>query len=449
MEEERVNQSLNFEISAKRILMFTLPTMLSMVLMNGFGTLDGIFIARFLDVMSLAAMNVTLPIMTSTMAVGMMIAAGGAALIAKQKGRGQIVEARQNFTLLIIVSVLIGVLGSIGVLLFLEPLLEFLGANAYLMDLAKTYITPIVIAIPSITLGYVFQSFLVADGKPTLSMIVSALGGIGSATMNFIFLNIMDLNIFYAALGTVIGLSLPTIVGLCYFTFARNEGLYFVKPKMNLGVIGKSITNGTSEFISMFSIAITSTFMNNIVIDIAGPSGVAAVGIMIALQGLITSLFIGYAFGVSPIVSYNYGKKKEERLQKTYKLSLNIIAGLSIVAVSVGIIFASQLTRIYVGAGTEVYNLAVRGLRMVSWSFVLIAFNTFTSAFFVALNNGTVSGILSFCRSLVFLIGSLLILPQMFDMNGIWLAMPFAEMLAIVLTIYFLKKMNQKYHYAH
>ena len=444
------NKKLEFDINGKNILKFALPTIISMVIMNVFGTIDGIFVSRFLDVMSLSAVNIAMPILTSTLAVGMMIATGGSALAARKKGEGKIEEARENFTLLIVFSTVISLLASFLVFIFLDDLLYYvLGADAYLLPLAREYITPIVIGMPAALIGFVLAKFLIVDGKPTLAMIVTSVGGILSVALNFILLGVLELGLFAAGLGSAIGYLAPTVVGLTYFTFKKKEGLYFVKLKWDGGAIVKSMTSGVSEFITMFAITVTSTVINNVVMEIGGFEGVAAVGIMIGAQGIISSIFVGYAFGVAPIVSYRHGQKDHASIQKLYKLSLKIIAFLSIGAIAMGFVLAGPLTLIYVPSGTAVYDMAVHGIRIVSFGFVLLAFNIFGTAFFTAFEDGWVSGMMSFFRSLVFLVISLLTIPALLgNMTGVWLAMPVAELLSIFMTIYYLKKMKSKYHYA-
>jgi len=444
-----MKSSLDMRITLPAVLKFSFPSIISMVLMTAFGAIDGIFISRFIDMESFAAMNIAFPILTTTLAVGFMIAAGGSALVAKKRGEEKDVEARENFSLLIAFTLVFSILASSIAFFFLEPLLIFLGANEMILPLAKEYITPIVVAIPIIILGFLFQKFLIADGRPTLAMIVSSSGGLIGVGLNFLLINYLDMGLFGASLGTAIAYSIPSVVGGIYFTFFRKEGLYFVRPKFVVQVITKSFTNGVSEFISMIAVSITATYMNNIVMNIEGPMGVAAVGIMMTVQGLITSTFLGYAFGVGPLISFNYGQENTDNLKKLYSLSLKIVSALAGLSILIAIVFASHLTRIYVAQGTPVYDMAVFGLRLMSASFILVAINSFASNMFVALNNGWVSGVLSFFRTLVLLQISLFVLPNMVNgMTGVWAALPFAELLAMGMTVYYFKKMKTKYQYA-
>lgn len=450
LEHNEQQNKLDFEITGKNLMKFAFPTIISMVVMSIFGTIDGVFVSRFLDVMSLSAVNIAMPVLTATIAVGMMIATGGSALIARKKGEGKDQEARENFTLLIVFSTVASVIVSFIVWLFLdEILLYILSADEYILPLARDYILPIVIGMPAALIGFVMSKFLIVDGKPVLAMITSSAGGIVSAALNFMLLGILGLDIFWAGMGSAIGYLVPTLVGIGYFLFKKKEGLYFTKPKWDSKAITGPMTAGVSEFITMFAVTVTSTVMNNVVMDIGGFEGVAAVGIVLGAQGIVTSIFAGYSFGIAPIVSYRYGKKCEAEIKSIYKISIKIIAGLAVVAILIGVTLASPLTRIYVSRSTAVYDMALFGIRLLSASFVLVAYNIFATAFFTAFGDGWVSGIMSFCRSLVFLVSTLLVIPGMFGtMTGVWIAIPAAEVLAILVTIYYLRKMKATYDYA-
>lgn len=447
LEQTTEVSKLDLKISFTSLLKFALPSIISMVIMGIFSSIDGVFISRFLDVMSLAAANVSMPILTATIAVGAMMAAGGSALVAKQKGEGKTVEARQNFSLIIYFTIIISTIATVIALVFMEPLLGMLGTDDFLLPLSRSYITPITIFIPFIMLGFIFQSFLIADGKPTFAMAISTIGGFSNVVLNFTFLRIFEMGLAGAAYATIIGFSIPSVIGLIYFTFSRKEGLYFVKPTFKFGTITKSMTNGLSEFISLFAVTLTATMMNNIIMDIEGPLGVASVGIMMAVQGLVTSTFMGYAMGIAPLISYNYGKKDNDQLANIYRYSKKIVLACALLSILIATIFAGPLVNIYVSRSTDVYNMAVYGLRIVSMSFIFIAFNMFTSAWFTAFNNGLISGLLSFFRTLVFFAATILILPRIFDMNGVWFALPVAETFAIIMSVYFLKKYKKTYGY--
>lgn len=450
LEQNKQQNKLDFEIKGLNVMKFAFPTIISMVVMSVFGTIDGIFVSRFLDVMSLSAVNIAMPILTATIAVGMMIATGGSALTARKKGEGKEQEARENFTLLIVFSTVASAIVAFIVWLFLdEILLYILGADDYIMPLARDYILPIVIGMPVALTGFVMSKFLIVDGKPTLAMITSSAGGIVSAALNFVLLGMLDLDIFWAGMGSAIGYLVPTLVGVGYFLFKKKEGLYFAKPKWDGKAITGSMIAGISEFITMFAVTVTSTVMNNVVMDIGGFEGVAAVGIVLGAQGIVTSIFVGYAFGVAPIISYKHGKKCEDDIKSIYKLSMKIMGGLAVVAILMGFLLASPLTRIYVSRSTAVYNMALFGIRLLSASFILVAYNTFATAFFTAFEDGWVSGVMSFFRSLVFIVATLLVIPGMFGtMTGVWIAIPVAEVLATLVTIYYLRKMKATYHYA-
>jgi len=445
---EAQDTGLNIKINFAQVMKFALPSIFSMVVMGIFGAIDGVFVSRLIGVESLAAVNVSFPIIMAIMAIGSMIASGGSALVAKKKGEGLEEEARKNFSMLIVASTIgIGILSLVS-FVFREPLLQFLGADAFLLPKSLTYITPILMLAPLISLAFIFQSFLIADGRPNLSMGVSIIGGLSNVALNYVFIQNLGWGLAGTAWATTIGYSIPAVVGLVYFAVARGGGLYFVKPTWDGSVMAKTFSNGLSEFVTMISVTVTSTFMNNIIMDIEGPLGVASVGIMLAVQGLITSLFMGYGFGIAPIISYNFGKSDVGNLKKIYALSLKIVAVLALFSIAIATVFASPLIQIYVDAGTPVYDMAVFGLRMVSMGFIFMAFNMFGSGMFTALNDGKTSAVISVSRSLVVLVITLSILPALFGMDGVWIALPVVEVVSVLVTVYFFRSKRRKYGYA-
>jgi len=441
-------EDLNFKINTKNILKFTIPTIMSMLMMSIMGTIDGIFIARLIDVMALAAQNIAMPLVTATIALGSMISAGGSALIGKKIGQGKVQEARENFSLIVLFSFIASLLLCIVVVIFIDPLLLWMGANDVLLDMSREYIIPIVLFMPILITGFIFQQILIVNGQPVLSMVIGLVGGIANSIFNYIFLAVFDLGLFGAAFATIIGYAIPSILGLYIFTFKKDKDIYFVKPKLDIPAIKLSMSNGISEFISMSAVSVTTVLMNNITMDIEGPIGVAAVSIMMAIQFLIMSLFMGYSFGVAPLFSYHYGREDKDSLKKLFSLSMKLTIGMSVLTILIGLIFARELAMIYVSIDSPVFDLAIYGIRIISISFIFVAINIFASAMYTALNDGKTSGILSFFRTLVFLSIATIALPRILYMDGIWIATPVAELLALGMSLYYFNKLKSVYNYA-
>lgn len=459
---------LNKNITTKFLLSFTLPTILSMTFMSIAGIIDSVFATRAISVEALSAISVVMPYFTISVAVSAMLSMGGSALIAKKKGIGLEQEARENFSLLTIFALGVSIVIMLLSYFLINQLLALLGTNEKIFELARLYLEPLIWFMPFIVLGSFLTQFIIADGRPGLGMIVSMSGIILGTVLNVIFLFVFDLGIYSLALATGIGYSLPAIIGFIYFTFNRKGTIYFVRPKWDICAIGRSSFNGISEMITLLATAVTTITVNNVLIRLVGFEGVAAAGIVLGLQWVFMSMFVGYSAGIAPVFAYNYGKilKNEEenkvRLQHLFKKSLIVILILGLIAVLISQIFADSLVKIYVepnytGFHLPVYGhvmseidthaMTVRGLRIAASGFIFMSFNAFATAMFTAFNDGKISGFMSLMRAFVFTLSLIILLPMAFGIDGVWIALSLAELLAFSLTVFFLWKMRHKYHY--
>jgi len=449
MQEEETK--LNQPITTKFLLTFTIPTILSMVIMGVFGTVDGIFASRGISHEALAAVNFVAPFFAVTMAIGMMLSMGGCALVAKRKGEGKHQQARENFTFLTLVTFISSCVISLGSWVFRTPLLQLLGTDEHVMDIAMDYLIPLIVVMPFVLIGVFVVQFMIAEGQPMLGMVMSISGSVISAILNAIFIFLLELGVPGLAWATGIGWMVPTLLGLGYFTLARKGTLYFVKPKWETFALWRSSLNGISEMITAAAFTVTTIVMNNVLVRLVGWEGVAAAGIVMAAQGVLSSLFFGYAAGVAPVVSYNYGKQDRERLNLLFRKSLGIVVVLSVIALVGTWIFADPLVRIYVSPNDpfmgHLHAMAMRGLRIAALSFIVMGFNTFATSWFTAFNDGLVSGLMSVMRTMVFALILLVTLPRVWDLDGVWVALPLSEVLAIALTVFFLWKLGDKYMY--
>lgn len=463
-------------ITTKFLLTFTLPTIISFVVMGIFGTIDGIFASRGINPQAFGAVNFVMPFFNFTMALGSMLAMGGSALVAKKKGSGLMGEARENFSMLVAVTFISSLVISVVSWFFRVPLLGLLGArteyvytygygygyDTAVFDMGLAYLQPLIYLMPFIMVGLVLVQFLIAEGRPVLSMIVGSAGVIASTGLNALFLFVFDMGVMGLALATGIGNVIPAVIGVVYFTLNRKGTIYFVRGRWDIKALGRASLNGISEAITLMATTVTAVTMNNVLVNLVGWEGVAAAGMVMAVQWLLVSLFLGYSAGVAPVVSYNYGKNvqygesaaglsQRANLNKLFKKSLAIVGALSFAALVITLLFADWLILIYVSPNDpfmgHLHEMAVRGLRIVAMAFVFMGFNMFATAWFTAFNDGIVSGFMSLMRTMVFTLLLLLTLPRVWDLTGVWIALPFTEVLAILVTIFFLVKMGKKYHY--
>jgi len=459
--------------TVKFMLAFTVPTILAYLLIGVFGMIDQIFASRIMGVEAMASVSLVLPFLMSLIAFGSMLAMGGCALVTKKLGEGKYQEARQNFTLLTIVVAVTSMAIATTTWLFRKQVLTgLLGANEQIIDDALLYMEPLIIAGTFIIVGIFLVQYMIANGKPGLSMLSTVSGAVLSTILNVIFIVSFDMGVQGLAIATGIGYSLPTFISLVYFTAARKGAIYFVKPKWDLRVIGRAVANGTSEFITMMMIPITKVVMNNILINMdgIGAMGVASAGIAMGLMNIFAALFIGFSAGLAPVVTFNHGNKtnpsfnggqdSKANLRILFKKGLAIVSSLSVIALVASVSLASPLVNIFetvlmvdfdfingVPIYYDIHAMTVRGLRIISLGFILMGINIFATQWFTAFNDGLVSGFISLMQTAVFTVTLLLTLPRIFDLNGIWVALPLAETLTVALSILFLWRMGEKYQY--
>ncbi|MCL2404740.1 MAG: MATE family efflux transporter [Defluviitaleaceae bacterium] len=433
----------------RHLLKFAFPTILSMIIMSTFGIVDGIFVSRLIDPIALAPVSVVFPFLSFAMAIGLMLGVGGNAMIAKKIGEGRVKESQQNFSLITLVALLVAIAMMAVGLLFPNVILDILGIDDFIRYMALDYLQPLLWFLPVIMLGMVLQQFLITVGKAHYGAVTSLLGGLVSAALNFVFIRVLDMGIQGAAIASCIGYSITTIVSVGYFTFARRGNLYFVVPRVDFKALGRTCINGASEMVTMLAGSITTVFMNNILLDLGGAEAQAAAGVMFAGMGIFSSLFFGYASGVAPIISYNYGKGDRANLKRSYSNSLRLIGILSVISVALALVSTNFIIGIYdIPVGTPMHDMAATGFKFLVSGFILMGFNSFASMFFTALNNGIVSSILSLFRTLIFVFIAFMTLPALFGLTGAWAAWPAVEVLGIGMTVFFFKIMKKKYGYA-
>lgn len=443
------DNALDKKITAKSLFLFSLPSIIGMVFMNLYTMVDGMFVSRFVGTDALSAINIVFPIIMTVIAISTMLSTGGNAIISKKMGERKENEARKDFSTIVFISIALSVIISILSFIFINPLLKFLGANDSIYNYCFNYAVISLIFLPATMFSVVFQTFFITIGKANLGLTFTIIGGISNVILDYVFIKVLNFGISRAAIATGIGYSIPGLLGLAYFIFNRKNSLYIVKTKIfNLKLLSETCINGSSEMVSSLSASIVTLLFNNILMKLIGVDGVAAVTVILYIQGLLVAVFMGYSMGCSPLISFNYGKKDNDRLHKIYKLSIIGIIVTSILVFMFGLLKSDLLVSIFTSNGTNVYKLSNIGLKLFSISFLFIGLNLFTSALFTALSNGKISAIISFLRTLIFIVISVLVLPLLIGINGVWLSVPVAELLSLIVSIFYLKKYKSKYKYA-
>ena len=432
------------DFNVKSLMKYVLPTILMMIFMSTYTIVDGLFVANLVGEDALASVNMVWPTFNIILAIGLMLATGGTAVMGKLMGEGKSYDARSFLSILYIVATILGVLFTTIFLIFPEEILWLLGVDNELYSYAINYLITLS-CFNTIFFFQVFvQSFFVLAGKPILGFGICFLGGITNIILDYVFISpdILNLGIIGAGLATGIGNSVPAIFGLLYFSFYRKGTLYFGKPILNIKVLFQSMFNGMSELVSQLAIAITTLLFNVILLDIVGKSGVASITVILYIQLIQTAIYFGYSMGVAPIISFKYGANDTKGLKVVLNISFKFIAIISAFVIIFSLLFGEFAVAIFISRSSETFAMAVNGLKIFSIAYLFMGINVFMSSMFTALSNGKISAILSLSRTLVFLVGALLILPHFFKLNGVWLAVPLAELLACLLSIYYYKKEN-------
>ncbi len=433
------------EITYRSLLRFAWPTILSFVLLNVYFVIDGIFVARAVGTAGLAAVNLTMPIFGMLMALATMVSTGGSAKIASLLGEKKTDLARKGFTFLVVFCVLGSAVLTAAALLLLHPLLGLLGVDAGIFPLCRAYIVPLLISAPFIMGGVLLDGFFIVEGRPALSMIAGMVGGFINIALDYLFLFRWGMGIEGAAIASGIGYSFSALIGLAYFGLWRGGTLFLVKPVPCWGILRKSALNGVSEMVTMLSASVVIVVTNNLMMEFAGENGVAAISIGEYVEELLTSAYMGYAEGVVPLMSYNHGAREFVKIRRLFRFSLRIIAVFGILTFLLSFVVAEPVVAAVAEGNRDVFQMAAHGFRIFAFSFLFVGFNIYASSFFTALNDGRTSALLSFCHTLVFLLGMLLLLPRFFGINGVWLANPAAEILALGLAFWFVREKGKEY----
>lgn len=442
-----MNNSLGKKVTFLSLIKFTLPTIIMMVFFSLYTIIDGIFVSRYVGSNALSAINIVYPVICILIGISVMMATGGSAIVAKLMGEGKDNEARESFTLITISSVSLGLIIAIFSLIFIKQIIYLLGSTDSLYENSHTYLFTMLLFTPVIILKMLFDYFLVTAGNPNLGLLSSIIGGVTNIILDYVLIVPLNMGIVGAALATCIGYSLPSLIGIIYF-FNKKNTLHFVKPKFNFKTILHSCSNGSSEMVTQISSAVTTFLYNIIMIKLLGENGVASITIVLYSQFLLVSAFIGFTSGVSPRISYNYGSKNKEQLNKIIKYSYIFIMLFSISTFVFSKYLSPILVSIFAGNGTEIYDITLNGFNLFQISFLLSGVNIFTSGMFTAFSNGKISALLSVLRTFIFLSTGIIFLPSLIGVDGVWLAVPLAETLTLAFSLFYVYKHKNTYGYS-
>lgn len=429
------------------LLRFTLPGML-MMLFNSFYTMvDGGFVSNYVGTDALSAINIVFPLINFVLAVGIMLATGGSAVTARQMGEKEPELARQSFSLLTVFTAGLGIVIAVLSIVFADPIVWALGSTDVLYEYCRDYLVFMSLFTPCCMLQILFQFFFTTAGRPNLGLAATLLGGVANMVLDYVLIVPLHMGIRGAAIATGIGQTIPTVIGLVYFFSRRNDLLYYVRPVLRGWVLGRACLNGSSEMVSNLAVAVTTFLFNIIMLSYLGEDGVAAITIVFYAQFFFTAIFFGYTSGVAPLISFHFGAQNHDRLKKLVRLSLLFVAVCSLLAYGLSVVLSQTVVGIFAQRGTAVFSIASDGMELFAIGFLFMGFNIFASGLFTALSNGIVSAVLSFLRTFVFLVAAIELLPKLWGVSGVWLAIPAAELLALAVSLACILRYRKRYQY--
>lgn len=438
---------LSDHFSYRKLLRFTLPSILMLVFSSIYGVVDGFFVSNFTGKTPFAAVNFIMPFLLILGSFGFMFGTGGGALIAKTFGEGNREKANRDFSLIVYASIVCGIVFAVLGILFIRPIAALLGADGQLLEDSVVYGRIILMAIPAYILQYEFQCLFVTAEKPSLGLFVTLAAGFTNIILDALFVAVFSWGLEGAAAATALSQCVGGILPLIYFALPNSSTLRLCATSLDLKALLKVCANGSSELMSNISMSVVSMLYNAQLLTYAGEDGVAAYGVLMYVSLVFQAVFIGYSVGTSPVISYHFGAENHTELKGLLKKSLHIIAVFAACMLAAAFILGRPLAYIFVGYDTDLLAMTTHAFHIFSFSFLFSGFAIFGSSFFTALNNGLVSALISFMRTLLFQVAAVLIFPLIWELDGIWMSIVVAEILAVFVTLLFLKANRSKYHY--
>ena len=438
---------LSDHFSLGRLLRFTFPSIIMLVFTSIYGVVDGFFVSNFVGKTPFAAVNFIIPFLMLLGCVGFLFGTGGGALIAKTMGEGNRERANRLFSMLIYVSILCGVVLAVVGFIFLRPIAIFLGAEGQLLTDSLAYGRVFLIAIPAYVLQFEFQCLFSTAEKPKLGLYVTVAAGLTNMVLDALFVAVFSWGLEGAAAATALSQCVGGILPLIYFARPNSSLLRLGKPVFDWKALLQTCTNGSSELMSNISMSIVSMLYNVQLLRYAGENGVAAYGVLMYVNFVFLAAFLGYSVGTAPVISYHYGAGNHRELQGLLRKSLLIVGCFALGMFVAAELLARPLSLLFVSYDPELLSVTLRGFAIYSFSFLFSGFSIFGSSFFTALNNGLVSALISFMRTLLFQVLAVLTFPLIWDLDGIWMSIVVAELMAAAVTTVFWLAMRKKYHY--
>ena len=439
--------SLSDHFTYRKLLKFVAPSAVMMMFTSIYGVVDGLFVSNYVGKVPFAAINLVMPFIMILGGIGFMIGTGGSALVSKTLGEGDRKKANRYFTMMIYLSLICGAAASVIGFVFIRPISYLLGATDAMIGDCVEYGRMIFLFTTAFMMQNVFQSFLVTAEKPRLGLLATVGAGVTNMALDAWFIVGLGWGVKGAALATGISQTVGGILPLIYFLRPNSSLLKITRTRLEGRPVFLAVTNGSSELMSNISASVVSMIYNFQLMKFTGEDGVAAYGVLMYVQFVFIALFIGYAIGSAPIIGYHYGAINHSELKNMLKKSIIIMSISGVIMTLLAQALALPIAKVFVGYDEGLFDMTVHAFRVFSFSFILAGINIFASSFFTALNNGAVSAAISFLRTLIFQSTAVIVLPMIWELDGIWLSITVAEVFALIISVTFLAAKKKKYNY--
>lgn len=430
-----------------RLLRYTLPSVVMMIFTSVYSIVDGFFVSNFVGKTPFAAVNFIMPLLMILGCAGFMFGTGGGALIAMKMGEGKKKKANELFSMIVYTAMICGIVLAFLGMVFIRPVARLMGAKGQLLEDCIVYGRIILPALPFFILQYEFQCLFATAGKPKLGLLVTAAAGIANMVLDALFVAVLHWGLAGAAGATAFSQFIGGVIPLVYFGRKNNSNLQLIKCKFDMGALKKVCSNGSSELLSNISASIVGMLFNIQLIKYAGENGVAAYGVLMYVSMIFQAIFIGYAVGGAPIIGYHYGAQNHAELKSLRQKSMVLIGIFSVLMFTAGQLLAKPLALLFVSYDADLLEMTIHAFHIFSFVFLLSGFAIFGSSFFTALNDGLISALISFLRTVVFQCAAVMVFPLIWELDGIWMSIVAAEAMAVLITVLFLIGKRKKYHY--
>ncbi|MDR0407927.1 MAG: MATE family efflux transporter [Campylobacteraceae bacterium] len=431
------NLAKNF--NTKTLFLFALPTMVMMLFESLYSIVDGIFVARFVSIDAFASINIIMPAILFFMGIGTMFGVGGSAIIAKKMGEKKYDEANSDFSIITLVLLGISLVDILIGFIFMDEILEWLGATEVLMPYAKSYFQIILFGLLVFMGQFLFQSFFIVAGEPKMGLAAVLSAGFANIILDYIFIVWFGMGIEGAAYGTVISSAIPTIIGIIFF-FNKTKTLHFTLPKWNFIIIGQSSINGSSALVNFLAGGVITFLFNQAMLKLLGELGIAAVTIISYTEYVFNSLFFGYCVGIAPIISFNYGAKNRQRIEYLLKRGVVSVVILSVITVLIMMSFSSDIVRIFSQDNAALYDIALIGFIIFAFKYFLSGTNILISVLFTSFSQGKISTLIAVIRTFGLIVPMVLLLPSYIGVYGVWIVMPVSDFVIFFISLFLFNK---------